>query len=305
LEAAVSVSKRLRFEILKRDGFRCKYCGRTAVAIALEVDHVVPVSEGGTDEPENLITACFECNRGKGAVPLDESRIQEASPLEAAREHTKQIKEYLRVQRALDKELENVRGYLAAHWKDLVGHDAVGLFRTRLLGLAERYPLESLISAMKVTGSKGIDHYDAGQAYSQCVQYFYGVLRRRDRGADHESRIADLEEKLRYITDELAIKSDPVDQSLDEIANEVCDAKDNFRAHDFMEGMVSALFDKWPNIDLFCKYHREVYSGHSEYLIREVLVSVAQELGGEEVALDTEAFWLRVLEVMKEREDST
>jgi len=56
----------LRFAILKRDGYRCQICGRTAQdGIKLEVDHKLARSKGGIDKPENLWTLCFDCNRGK------------------------------------------------------------------------------------------------------------------------------------------------------------------------------------------------------------------------------------------------
>ena len=55
----------LRFQILARDNFTCQYCGRGAPDVMLEVDHKIPVSEGGTNESDNLITACAACNRGK------------------------------------------------------------------------------------------------------------------------------------------------------------------------------------------------------------------------------------------------
>jgi len=60
--------ERLRFSIFARDGFRCRYCGRSPQEdeVKLVIDHVIPVSKGGTDEPGNLITSCAECNRGKG-----------------------------------------------------------------------------------------------------------------------------------------------------------------------------------------------------------------------------------------------
>jgi 5-methylcytosine-specific restriction endonuclease McrA len=59
---------RLRFRILGRDGFRCRYCGRPgdAPGVVLHVDHVVPVAAGGTTSEDNLRTACEECNLGKG-----------------------------------------------------------------------------------------------------------------------------------------------------------------------------------------------------------------------------------------------
>jgi len=57
----------LRFRILQRDGFRCRYCGRTgdSPGVVLHVDHVVPVAAGGTTSEHNLRTACEECNLGK------------------------------------------------------------------------------------------------------------------------------------------------------------------------------------------------------------------------------------------------
>lgn len=61
------VANKLRFQILKRDNFRCQYCGRGAKEGAtLEIDHKIPRSEGGTSKEDNLITSCKECNRGKG-----------------------------------------------------------------------------------------------------------------------------------------------------------------------------------------------------------------------------------------------
>ena len=56
-----------RFSILERDGFRCRYCGRTARedGVKLHVDHIYPLSKGGASTEDNLITACQECNLGK------------------------------------------------------------------------------------------------------------------------------------------------------------------------------------------------------------------------------------------------
>jgi hypothetical protein len=67
----VAVSKRLRFEILRRDNHCCKYCGAKAPDVVLRVDHVVPVALGGSDDPSNLVAACDPCNSGKSSVPAD------------------------------------------------------------------------------------------------------------------------------------------------------------------------------------------------------------------------------------------
>jgi len=65
---------RLRFEILKRDKFRCQYCGKNPIEdrVKLEIDHIYPKIKGGTHHFNNLTTACHECNAGKSDVLLTE-----------------------------------------------------------------------------------------------------------------------------------------------------------------------------------------------------------------------------------------
>lgn len=65
----MAISKRLRFEIFRRDNHACRYCGATAPEAKLTVDHVTPTALGGGDEPANLVTACSDCNSGKSATP--------------------------------------------------------------------------------------------------------------------------------------------------------------------------------------------------------------------------------------------
>lgn len=56
----------LRFEILKRDDYRCQMCGVTAKdGATLEIDHIMPVSKGGTNDAGNLQVLCRDCNAGK------------------------------------------------------------------------------------------------------------------------------------------------------------------------------------------------------------------------------------------------
>jgi hypothetical protein len=61
------VTTRVRFDVFQRDGFRCVYCGSTD---ELVVDHIKPVADGGSDDQDNLATACRPCNEGKGGRPL-------------------------------------------------------------------------------------------------------------------------------------------------------------------------------------------------------------------------------------------
>src|SRR3990167_3510397 len=78
----MAITKRLRFEILRRDGHTCRYCGRSAPEVKLTVDHVRPEALGGTHDPENLVAACIDCNAGKSSVPADAQQV--AAVAEAA-----------------------------------------------------------------------------------------------------------------------------------------------------------------------------------------------------------------------------
>lgn len=68
-----NISKKMRYEVFKRDSFRCQYCGRSAPEVILEADHIKPVAEGGKNTMVNLITSCRDCNRGKGKRTLDDN----------------------------------------------------------------------------------------------------------------------------------------------------------------------------------------------------------------------------------------
>lgn len=75
----MTVSRRLRFEVLRRDGHTCRYCGAKAPDVNLTVDHVVPSALGGSDEPSNLVTACAECNGGKSSISPDQPIVEDVA----------------------------------------------------------------------------------------------------------------------------------------------------------------------------------------------------------------------------------
>ena len=106
--ARKSISRKLRFEVFKRDGFTCQYCGRSAPNVVLEVDHIKPVAKGGGNELLNLVTSCFECNRGKGKRELNDDSIvkTQQEQLKELNEKRNQIAMMLEWREEL-KQLEN------------------------------------------------------------------------------------------------------------------------------------------------------------------------------------------------------
>lgn len=67
----MALTKRTRYEVLRRDNHTCRYCGASAPDAKLTVDHVTPVALGGSDDPSNLVAACRDCNAGKSSTSPD------------------------------------------------------------------------------------------------------------------------------------------------------------------------------------------------------------------------------------------
>lgn len=80
----MAVTKRTRFEVLRRDNHTCQYCGAKAPDVTLHIDHVMPVALGGDDKPSNLVAACKECNSGKSSIQPDSPLVEGLSDRAAA-----------------------------------------------------------------------------------------------------------------------------------------------------------------------------------------------------------------------------
>ena len=106
------ISPKLRFEILKRDNWTCRYCGANAPEFKLVIDHLIPVKAGGTDDYFNLVVACFDCNAGKSARKLDDHSIERQQTQitqEFASEVSRQAEVAGRYQEAMRQQAINAR----------------------------------------------------------------------------------------------------------------------------------------------------------------------------------------------------
>ncbi len=163
-------SKRLRFEILKRDNFTCRYCGATPLDRPLHVDHVVPESKGGTDDPANLIAACKDCNGGKSNIPLEERRLKDPDSPAELKEHAEQIREYLGAQKEILAAKDEALEIALERWRECMGDPLVrwlGHIRRAIKDLG----LERTLEAIDATGRRGLS------TEQKQIKYFCGVVR--------------------------------------------------------------------------------------------------------------------------------
>lgn len=114
------IGKKLRFEVFKRDSFKCQYCGRSAPEVTLEVDHIVPVAEGGKNEILNLVTSCRDCNRGKGKTMLSDGTVlaKEKLQLDELNERRLQLEMLIQWKRELSNQLDIEADAIAEMIKD-------------------------------------------------------------------------------------------------------------------------------------------------------------------------------------------
>jgi hypothetical protein len=175
----VSLSKRVRFEVFKRDDFTCAYCGRTPPAVTLEADHIVPRVEGGGDEVENLTTSCMDCNRGKAGVPLENKTAVEdlRSRTELIAERERQILSYNEVREAQRIRIETDLARAWDYWFERYGEETMPRYYTPNESILRHYvknlPLADVLDAIDIAVAK----FPAPRAAAP--KYFGGILRRK------------------------------------------------------------------------------------------------------------------------------
>jgi hypothetical protein len=118
----VPVSKSVRFEVFARDQFTCQYCGRRPPEIVLELDHIHPRSKGGDDELTNLLTSCWDCNRGKAAKVISEVASRPDADLMYLRveQEIAEAKRFLEAKSNRDQLLDRVRDALEETWAQYI-----------------------------------------------------------------------------------------------------------------------------------------------------------------------------------------
>ena len=99
----MAVSKKVRFEVFKRDNFQCQYCGDSPPSVILELDHIQPRAKNGKDNIGNLITSCFDCNRGKSDRLLTSIPKTIRTSSAELKEREEQLKEYKKLLNSIKK----------------------------------------------------------------------------------------------------------------------------------------------------------------------------------------------------------
>lgn len=171
----MAVSKAFRFEIFKRDQFICCYCGNRPPHVILEVDHMIPVPKGGTDEPENLVTTCRDCHRGK-----KEDALNAQSFISSTEDRMKEKQERLEQKQALEewlsertKHRENIYEQLRRNWVDILGFDGKEFDRWRINihRYIDQLDSQEIMDAIEIIREKK----DTFRSPNNAIRYFFSI----------------------------------------------------------------------------------------------------------------------------------
>jgi len=89
------IHPRLKEKIFNRDNFKCVNCGVSGDFNCLEIDHIIPIRFGGSNEESNLQTLCYRCNMDKyGKKNIKNKFLLNLSPLEKLKIIKNKIDDY-------------------------------------------------------------------------------------------------------------------------------------------------------------------------------------------------------------------
>jgi hypothetical protein len=160
-----AISKRIRFEIFKRDSFKCQYCGACAPEVLLQIDHIEPVSKGGNNDASNLITACVACNAGKTNKTLDDNSVlsKQRVQMEELQERHEQIEMMMRWKKGLKNLKEDALDRLCSYWEELAPGFVVTLNGKRdIAKWLRKFSLEELIHGMDIASEQYLKFEEDG-----------------------------------------------------------------------------------------------------------------------------------------------
>ena len=170
-----SIGKRRRFEILKRDSFTCRYCGCMAPEAVLRVDHIIPVSKGGTDDDANLTTACHPCNAGKSDIPLGEAKpIPTKGEIVERRERFEVQMDAAELAIERRESLDRCVSLVIGTWRDGLWDGYTEPSASSLRNAMQWAPLDVLLNAVDATVNAS-DRLTASE--SAAIRYFWGCIK--------------------------------------------------------------------------------------------------------------------------------
>ena len=193
-----AIPKSVRFEVLKRDSFKCQYCGASAPDVLLQIDHIEPVSKGGDSDITNLVTACAACNAGKRDRRLDDNSAlaKQRAQLEELQERREQLEMLMAWKKGLKDLKEDTLGEVCSYWHDLApGYVVNDNGKRNLSKWLRNFSLEEVIHAMDIAAEQYLNFEEdftvTAKSWEKAFSKIPGICR-VERESKEDPEIKDL-----------------------------------------------------------------------------------------------------------------
>lgn len=155
-----SISAKLRFEIFKRDSFKCQYCGKSAPDVILHVDHINPVKRGGRNDSLNLITSCIDCNLGKGARVLSDNSTlsKQQYQLQEMNERREQLKLMTKWRDELMKLEEDKIDYINTKISKITGYRLNEQGKRNMRTAVKKYGFDMVVDSIDKSANQYLEN---------------------------------------------------------------------------------------------------------------------------------------------------
>lgn len=173
-----AISKKLRFEIFKRDKFTCQYCGGKAPDVVLNVDHIEPVAHGGSNEVLNLITSCFSCNSGKSDRKLSDSSVVEKQrkQLELLAERREQIELMLEWKKSLSNFENDIVNMISDYINSKIAPRSLNVNgKISVSNWLKKYETEKILDAIDISAKQYLK-YENGEIDIESIEMFFNKI---------------------------------------------------------------------------------------------------------------------------------
>lgn len=200
------LSKKVRFEVFKRDSFTCQYCGQNAPDVVLECDHITPVAEGGDNDLMNLITSCKDCNRGKAARRLDDDTV--VAKRHAQAKEVQERREQIQMMADWHKALVGHGQEEAQAVSDLLSELSGGVWSLNENGMktakgwVRRFGLDETMESCRIAADTYFRHEDGavtGESFEHALGKIGGICYNRKRWRENPEEADEAKEAWEFV----------------------------------------------------------------------------------------------------------
>lgn len=255
-----TITKKLRFEIFKRDSFTCQYCGQSAPDVILNVDHINPVSKGGENDILNLITSCFSCNSGKKHRLLSDNTVlkKQLTQLEELNEKRNQLDMLIKWREELSNIKNDELDYAISQIeKNIPDYTVSDSYKKRINNIIKKYGLNLLLKAIDVSNDRYLgENIIKKQSQKSIDLYVNKIL-----GITYNLSLPVFDQKITHINYKICYKygvkiwqvKPKIKECIDALREQL-----NYSDEDIIEYLSEVVHSTMENIDYFNDFKSEI-----------------------------------------------